>query len=172
MGTAGPHYDARNRQFASPDPKQPFVFRTVPQRFAPYVAMQVTGADPRLFGPHDVVSGDEQRSFRVPLHKPFPGRECLHRLDPTLSLASHLVNEKLKRMHLFQREQGYPTEWTGTDLDAFPFSLRGDSIASLLPAQQANSSGVPIPQPRVYRPGAQSRDPHDIQKVLVQIPST
>ncbi|MFE5807641.1 twin-arginine translocation signal domain-containing protein [Streptomyces sp. NPDC056491] len=150
MGTTGPRYDARSRQFTSLEPKQPFVFRTVPQRFAPYLAMQVTGADPRLFGPRDVVTGDDERSFWVPLHKLFPGRECLDGLDLTLSLDSRLVNEKLKRMHLFLREQGYPTEWTGKDLDAFPFTIRGDRIASLLPPQQAQGTGVLAPQPHPF----------------------
>ncbi|WP_327266286.1 twin-arginine translocation signal domain-containing protein [Streptomyces sp. NBC_01232] len=150
MGTTGPRYDARSRQFTSLEPKQPFVFRTVPQRFAPYLAMQVTGADPRLFGPRDVVTGDDERSFWVPLHKLFPGRECLEGLDLTLSLDSRLVNEKLKRMHLFLREQGYPTEWTGKDLDAFPFTIRGDRIASLLPPQQAQGTGVLAPQPHPF----------------------
>ncbi|WP_369244486.1 twin-arginine translocation signal domain-containing protein [Streptomyces sp. R41] len=150
MGKTGPHYDARNRQFVPLDPKRPFVFRTVPQRFAPYIAMQVTGADDRLFGPRDVVSGDDDRSFWVPLHKLFPGRECVAGLDLSLSLDSHLVNEKLKRMHLFLREQGYPTEWTGKDLDAFPFTINGDKIAALLPPQQAHGSGVLAPRPHPF----------------------
>lgn len=38
MGTVEPFYDARARQFTPADPKRPFVFRTVPQRFAPYIA--------------------------------------------------------------------------------------------------------------------------------------
>ncbi|MFF8835784.1 hypothetical protein [Streptomyces sp. NPDC015130] len=50
-GTTGPRYNARLRQFAPLDPKQPFVVRTVPQRFAAYIAMQVTGADSRTRGP-------------------------------------------------------------------------------------------------------------------------
>ncbi|MFI8790896.1 hypothetical protein [Streptomyces sp. NPDC055105] len=150
MGKTGPHYDARNRQFVPLDPQRPFVFRTVPQRFAPYIAMQVTGADGGLFGPRDVVAGDDDRSFWVPLHKLFPGRECVAGMDLSLSLDSRLVNEKLKRMHLFLREQGYPTEWTGKDLDAFPFTIGGDKIAALLPSQHAHGSGVLAPRPHQF----------------------
>ncbi|MCJ0869719.1 hypothetical protein [Streptomyces sp. AP-93] len=148
MGTTGPHYDARTRQFAPQDPKSPFVFRTVPQRFAPYIAMQVTGADRRSFGPRDIVDGDDERAFWVPVHKLFPGRECVEGLDLSLTLGSHLVNEKLKRMHLFLREQGYPTEWTGKDLEKFPFTIRDEKIAALLPPQKgAHGSGVLAPRP-------------------------
>ncbi|MFF2129349.1 twin-arginine translocation signal domain-containing protein [Streptomyces olivochromogenes] len=172
-GTTGPSYDARGRQFAALDPKQPFVFHTVPQRFAPYLAMQVTGADSRRFGPRNVVSGDEERTFWVPLHKLFPGRECVAGLDLSLSLDSRMVNEKLKRMHLYLREQGYPTEWTGKDLDAFPFTIRDDKIAALLPAQQAHGSGVLAPQPHAFADRARFAGKwltFDVSSDLVQDP--
>lgn len=173
MGTTGPHYDARSRQFVSLDPNRPFAFRTVPQRFAPYLAMQVTGADPRLFGPRDIVAGDDERTFWVPLHKLFPGRECIDGLDLSLSLGTHLVNEKLKRMHLFLREQGYPTEWTGEDLDAFPFTIRGDQIASLKSPRHGYGSGVLAPQPHPFADRARFKGEwltFDVSSDLVQDP--
>ncbi|MBT2541080.1 twin-arginine translocation signal domain-containing protein [Streptomyces sp. ISL-44] len=157
MGTVDPFYDARARQFTPADPKRPFVFRTVPQRFAPYIAMQVTGADGRLFGPRDTVSGDDERSFWVPLHKLFDGPECIEGLDLSVTLGSHLVNEKLKHMHLFLREQGYPTDWTGKALEQYPFVIRGERIASLLPPPR-HGSGVLGPRPAPFANRARFRD--------------
>ncbi|UUU38846.1 twin-arginine translocation signal domain-containing protein [Streptomyces sp. NBC_00162] len=157
MGTVDPFYDARARQFTPADPKRPFVFRTVPQRFAPYIAMQVTGADSRLFGPRDTVSGDDERSFWVPLHKLFGGPECIEGLDLSVTLGSHLVNEKLKHMHLFLREQGYPTDWTGKALEQYPFVIRGERIASLLPPPR-HGSGVLGPRPAPFANRARFRD--------------
>jgi hypothetical protein len=130
MGNAGPRYDARERAFAALDPESPFTFRVMPQRFAAYIAMRAAG-DGSRFGPRDALADDNKRHFWVPLHKLFEGRECLAGLDLAVGLTRRLQNEKLRRFHRYLETQGYASNWTGADLDRFPFVIRDERIASL-----------------------------------------
>jgi hypothetical protein len=130
MGTVGPLYDARSRSFDPLDAADPFAFRTVPQRFAAFIAMLAEG-NRHSHGPRDFVPEDEENVFWVPLHKLFDGAECLAGLDLNLDLQSHLRNEKLKRFHRYLAIEGYQSDWTGADLEQFPFVIQDDRIGSL-----------------------------------------
>ena len=123
LGTIEPFYDARRRTFVSGDPERPFDFRVVPQRFAAYLAMQMSG-DRGSFGPQDFEEGDKDLQFWVPIHKLFAGSDCIEGLDLNLTLASHLFNEKLKRFHQYLPVNGYLNQWRGEDLENFPFLIR------------------------------------------------
>jgi hypothetical protein len=157
MGTIGPRYDAKQRAFDPLDPAQPFAFRTIPQRFAAYIAMQTNG-DRDRFGPRDALTNDGDRPFWVPLHKLFDGPECLAGLDLKVELARQLQNEKLRRFHRYLEIQGYPSNWTGPDLDRFPFVIRDDQIASLSRTPEFGRGMLePRPAPFAVRARYQSR---------------
>jgi hypothetical protein len=96
----------------------------LPARYAAYIAVRRRG-DGRRFGPLGAVPGDGEREFWVPVHKLFPGRECLSGLDLEVALAAHHVNEKLRRAWttLFpnrRRGRGAPA----LDQPPFTFSKR------------------------------------------------
>ncbi|HKH34860.1 MAG TPA: hypothetical protein VKA80_11990, partial [Beijerinckiaceae bacterium] len=156
IGTVGLHYDPRERAFMALDPANPFAFRTMPQRFAACIAMRAPG-DRERFGPRDALSDDDKRQFWVPLHKLFDGRECLAGLDLTVGLTRHLRNEKLRRFHRFLEIQGHASNWTGPDLERFPFVIRDERIASFSRRPELGS-GVLEPVAAPFAMRARYRD--------------
>lgn len=130
MGDHAPIYNPALRAFEPLVPDQPFAFPVIPQRFAPYLAVR-RKAEGTTFGPQDALDNDNERFFWVPLHKLFSGKECLKGLDLTVDLSAHYRNEKLRRFHRYMRNQGFFTEWSGDDLDQFPFVIKDEMIASL-----------------------------------------
>jgi hypothetical protein len=151
MGTTGPKYDAQARAFAPLDPDRPFTFRTVPQRFAAYVAMRVQGADRELYGPRDSVDGDGDRDFWAPVHKLFAGDECIDGLDLEIDFECRLRNEKLKQFHRYLRMEGFPTDWAGADLENFPFVIKDEQIGSLSADPEVPALLLPRPAPFATR---------------------
>lgn len=130
IGTVEPLYNARTRSFEAADAARPFEFRVVPQRFAAYIAMQADGRT-RSFGPQDPQEGDEKRSFWVPLHKLFNGRECIAGRDIALEVRRDLRNDSLAQFHRWLDLNGYQNNWRGEHLEQFPFLIRDERIASL-----------------------------------------
>jgi len=145
LGTREPYYDARARAFDGNRDMKPGEFHVVPQRFAVYLAMQVHGADP-LFGPQDAQHDDKDLNFWVPLHKLFNGKECIAGLNIAVDLSSNLQNEKLRKFHRYLETQGYQNDWTGDDLNNFPFVIRNEAIGGLS-RDRAFGNGLLEPRP-------------------------
>ncbi len=152
VGTAAPRYDARLRGFLPFVADDPHAFRVLPARYAAYVTVRLQGREER-FGPMnfslpqrflgDDGPGDEQRRFWVPLHKLFPGPECIRGLDLSLQLEAHHVNEKLRRLHRELRRKGHDPGVPVAELDRPPFRF-SDGIAELSEAQ-ADGPGLVVP---------------------------
>jgi len=141
VGTTGPAYDPRTRQWEPLDPDDPYAFRVLPVRYAPFVAVARRGERGVL--PDRFVEGDEERTFWVPVHKLFDGDECISGLELELEWSAGHVNEKLRRFHLLLEAQGYDTGWAGSVLDEPPFRFT-NGIAEL--SQKAeHGSGVLMP---------------------------
>jgi hypothetical protein len=141
VGTAPALYDAARRQFEPLDADDPFAFRVLPVRYAPFVAVRragAAGAQPARF-----VRGDDQLEFLLPLHKLFAGDECISGLTLTVELSAFQRNEKLRRLHAWLEAQGYDTGWSGPVLDEPPFRF-DDGIAGLSPDPQAGR-GLLVP---------------------------
>ena len=157
LGTIGAQYNAATRAFDGLDPGRPFDFRAVPQRFAPYLAVQLPG-DYRSFGPQDFLPadstkdpdepGDAARCFWVPAQKLFDGRECIRDLDLAIDVSRDLRNDELARFHQFLDTGGYRNNWRGADLENYPFTIGSDKIASFSD-NPAFGPGViePVPAP-------------------------
>ncbi|MGZ8369736.1 MAG: hypothetical protein ACXWVH_01630, partial [Caulobacteraceae bacterium] len=156
MGDLPASYDAKARAFEPLDPAKPFSFRTIPQRFAAYLAVR-TGGDASRFGPQDALANDDKRSFWVPLHKLYSGTECLKGVDLTVDLASHYRNEKLRKFHRYMRNQGFFTDWAGEDLDNFPFVIKDEMIGSLS-KNPDYAQGVVEPRPAAFVNRARYKD--------------
>lgn len=148
IGNAPALYDARRRDFAPLDEANKFLFRVLPTRFSPYVAMQKLG-DRASFGPmrfQDGEDGDVAREFWVPLHKLFTGSECIKSLALDLNFEAHFVNEKLRRLHAFMEQSGFGANSAPADRDKFPFVIRDARIAGFAPPADYGS-GVVAPKP-------------------------
>ncbi|MBX7250075.1 MAG: hypothetical protein K1X35_13650 [Caulobacteraceae bacterium] len=156
MGDLEPAYNGAVRGWEPIDPARPFSFRTIPARFAPYLAVR-RKADSPAFGPQDPLANDGERYFWAPLHKLFSGRECIRGLDVSVELSAHYRNEKLRRFHRYLRNQGYFTEWAEDDLENFPFVIKDEMIASLS-RDAAHGSGMVLPRPALFVNRARYRD--------------
>jgi hypothetical protein len=130
LGSIEPRYDAKARNFTGLDPARPFDFRVVPRRFAAYLAVQMRGS-PDRFGPQDPLPHDDERLFWVPVHKLFSGRECIAGLDIQLWLERGLHNALLADFHRFLDRNGLLNNWSGADLENFPFVIKDEMIGSL-----------------------------------------
>lgn len=129
MGTIAPIWNGRDRNFDATDPSKPYDFPAIPQRFAPFIAVRTTGKDPRL-AILDRVKGDDEHGFWMPLHKLFSGTECIAGAKLEVELGCAFRNDKLRKFHRYLEINGYPSDWTGDDLDRFPFVMRDEHIAS------------------------------------------
>jgi hypothetical protein len=170
VGTIEPLYNPRTRSFELIDPAHPFEFRVIPQRFAAYIAMEARG-DASSFGPQDALADDNQRSFWVPLHKLFNGRECIAGTDIALEVTRELRNEKLARFHKWLQEKRYDNTWSGEHLQNFPFVIRNEEIASFSSRPDYGQGIIeprpaPLASPAVYdgHPLTWKVDPRFIKK--------
>ncbi|MCX5577652.1 hypothetical protein [Kaistia terrae] len=144
LGTLAPTYDAKERGFVAADEARPFDFPVLPRRFAPYLAIEMTGAA-EAFGPQDPQPGDEKLAFWVPIHKLFSGSECIADLDLEVDLRRNLRNDGLAQFHRFLDLQGLKNNWRGEDLENFPFLIKDERIGSL---SQRRGFGGGLLEPR------------------------
>lgn len=137
--------------------------RVVPCSYSAYIAVQMNG-NPGRFGPlrprgagsvdttGAPVTADAERLFWVPLHKLFPGSECIRGLKQPIDLrffAEHR-NEKLRRIHLYLLRHGIDSGFSEPDLSRPPFVMTDRDLAD----RQATAGGsglrvIPKPHPLV-----------------------
>ena len=82
------------------------------------------------FGPQDALPEDDKLQFWVPLHKLFDGPECIAGLDLRLEFTRGLRNDELAQFHRFLDLNGLQNNWTGEDLEQFPFVIKDAMIAA------------------------------------------
>lgn len=93
----------------------------LPCRFAAYVAARMQYS-PCSFGPVPKQDCDEARLFWVPLHKLFSGGDCLQDCEELdVQLQAFHVNDKIRRVHLALRSEGFDTGQPAAVLDKPPF---------------------------------------------------
>lgn len=130
VGNAEPLYDGLNRYFVTNVEDDPFKFRVVPRRYAAYLAVKVEGTTGN-FGPQDALPDDGSRSYWVPLHKLFSGRECLRGLDLQVDMKSGLRNDLIAKFHKWLQRSGFESEWRGEHLENYPFVVKDERIGGL-----------------------------------------
>jgi hypothetical protein len=138
VGTTDAVYNSEVRAFLPHNPVYPDRIPVMPARYGAFIAMQGKGSAAflgnymnRLQG--DSVSNrpDEERDFWVPLHKLFPGSECLPDVGRiTLEFKTYHVNEKLSRIHRALNELGFPTGQAEEALSQSPFLIE-EGLADL-----------------------------------------
>jgi hypothetical protein len=127
VGTASPRYLPVARSFWPEDEDNPHNIRVLPARFSAWLAVKRKGSDTRVSPILDNLqaqAADEgSRDFWVPVHKLFPGSECLKGKNLSVAFQSSLFNLKIQRVHRFLGTTPLP--------DEFPYVIRDAEIASL-----------------------------------------
>lgn len=138
VGTRPARYDAAHRSFTVDADNEEPLLRALPAQYAAWIAVQLPGehnavtvlnASLRELAGH-ADAPDADRLFWVPIHKLFPGPECVRDRDLELTLTARHRNEKLRRIHL--RLGRASTGWGKPDIDNPPFVVE-DGIAELDP---------------------------------------
>jgi hypothetical protein len=148
IGNLAPLYDPRLRNFIGFDDHHPFAFHVVPRRFSAYLAVQMPGDSALSAGvvPQDRLDTDAKRQFWVPLHKLFDGPECIAGMNLRVVSTRGMLNDQLAVFHRFLESEGLQNNWSGADLEQYPFVIRDEKIASLSPDRQYGPS-VLVPRP-------------------------
>jgi hypothetical protein len=122
IGNSEPYYVAKARGFF-PDSGKLGAVHVVPARYGAFVAARLPGS-PETFGPLNHCPADRKRSFWVPLHKLFPGGECIRGINVQLDFESFHVNEKIMKVHLALQAEGVDTGWNAAQMQEFPFVIQ------------------------------------------------
>jgi hypothetical protein len=158
VGTHPPEYDGASRGYVANPGRGINGFRVLPARYGLFIAeRKVRGRDGTVLRPSKV---DDELVFLFPVHKVFPGEECLYKRDADGKLKSVVVgpidftevhvNEKLARVHDEQggENDAYvpPHPNVAFDLKAYPFvrdSRTDQTLVRLLPVG-ASCQVVPV----------------------------
>lgn len=177
VGTEEPFWDGPTRSYLPRiGDDNPHVFRVMPCRYGIYLAVQRSG-DPSDFGPYKadrtIVASqrfnvhpqtqrrDRDQTFWVPVHKLFSGEECLRDRDLTIALDETHVNEKLRRIHLFNmgvpRSQFAPhssfdSGFNAPEIEAPPFTVTSGLTMFLPEADHGAGALCAVVRPRFVEP--------------------
>jgi hypothetical protein len=125
VGTVRPRYHPDLRGFWPEDEDNPNGIRVLPARFTAWLAVRKKGRDTRvspiLESSVGGAGGEADRDFLVPVHKLFPGGDCIEGMDLDLSFSAHLFNLKIQRIHKAIGTNPLPA--------SFPYVIRDKDIA-------------------------------------------
>jgi hypothetical protein len=150
VGTEAARYDASLRAFDPRPAGGDRGFAVTPARFAAFIAEQ------RPPGPNDAVlrsvAVDGSLQFLFPIHKLFPGKECLFAADGTpinltgLGFVETHVNEKLRRIHLSGPDNpGRVPPLSQFDINQPPFVRTTADSNDLVKLQKVGASVLVVP---------------------------
>jgi hypothetical protein len=131
VGTSQPAWYGPWRSFR-PDPHGQKGISVCPARYGAFIAKATTPDDTYLIplvGRRDE-QNDPIRTFYYPVHKLFPGPDCIQGADLTPSFHEYHRNEKLRKLHVrggIELPQGF-------DVNALPFvrdSINGGDLVGL-----------------------------------------
>ena len=126
VGTARPRYHADVRGFWPEDEDNANGVRVLPARFTAWLAVRKPGGDTRvspiLESSGGRASDEAGRDFLVPVHKLFPGDDCIEGLDLDPQFTARLFNVKIQRIHKALGANPLP--------ENFPYVIRDGEIAN------------------------------------------
>ena len=135
VGTIAAHYDPLRRSFwAGPVGGAPGV-AVMPARYGAFLALRrkLTAADAVVHPLNGQLPGDSGKFFLVPVHKLFPGNECLTGEDVRLSFQEFHRSEKLRRIHLLAPARGGIAPLPGFNINQFPFVRESHDLVTMQP---------------------------------------
>ena len=150
VGTEAARYDASLRTFDPRPVGGDRGFAVTPARFAAFIA------ELRPPGPNDAVlrsvAVDSSLQFVFPVHKLFPGKECLFAVDGTpinltgLRFVETHINEKLRRIHLAGPDNpGRVAPLSQFDISKPPFVRTTADSTDLIKLQKVGASVLVVP---------------------------
>jgi hypothetical protein len=98
IGTARAKYLPDVRGYWPEDEDNPHAFRVIPVRFTAWLAAPVKGKDARVMRLKPADAKEKARTFWIPVHKLFDGKECIAGLDLALTCSAKFYNMKLARV--------------------------------------------------------------------------
>jgi hypothetical protein len=125
VGTARPRYNSTLRGFWPEDEDNANGVRVLPARFTTWLAVKKKGRDARVSPILESTEGhaaeEPNRDFMIPVHKLFPGDDCVEGLHLEQNFTARLFNIKIQRIH----------KALGTDPlpEVFPYVIRDRDIA-------------------------------------------
>jgi hypothetical protein len=131
VGTRPAVWDGPQRSFRPDSPKQNGI-AVCPARYGAFIA-KIYNNDSYLIplvGRRDE-QNDDNRDFRYPIHKLFPGDDCIKGAEIDLAFKEFHRNEKLRKLHVV----GPLEAAAGLDVNAYPFvrdSRNGGDLVSLV----------------------------------------
>jgi hypothetical protein len=146
VGTRPAHYDPLRRSFW-PEPQGGSAgVAIMPARYAAFlVERRKPSAKDAITHPLDgQIAKDNLRTFLFPVHKLFPGKECLKGLDLQVSFHEHHRNEKLRKIHQLRPAQGGIPPLPGFNINQPPFVRESQDLVTLQPVG-ASTLVSPIP---------------------------
>jgi hypothetical protein len=167
VGTGPAAWDGPCRGFRSDPPGRRDV-AVSPARFGVFLAQrrEADSADP-IMGRRD--QDDQIRAFYFPVHKLFPGDECVAGATITLNFDEYHRNDKLRRVH----KAGGISVVPGFDIEAFPFvrdSLNAGDLVELRPGA-GSVVVVPVPHNTLVRTARQKNNVSDKSEIVrFQVP--
>jgi hypothetical protein len=159
VGTAPPRYDGTTRGFLPFDSSDAFAIRVLPARYAAFIAVKQKGNGAN-FCPMRFIGGAQQdasRDFWLPLHKLFPGDECLTDVKGlTVTLTARHINEKLGRIHkVLGNTSGLPA----AALNKPPFAFTAGIAEFSTDPADCRGFLVPVVHPRLVEPATLNGNP-------------
>jgi hypothetical protein len=151
VGTESYRYDASSRSFTPIPSKGDRGFAVLPARYGAFIAeyRAPSAADSILRS----VALDNNFVFTFPVHKLFPGQECLWEeggspIDIGLfQFVEYHISEKLKRMHTRASDNpGFVPPLSIFDLDAPPFTRNSLNTPDLVKLEPQGASFLVVPQ--------------------------
>ncbi|WP_375769826.1 hypothetical protein NR798_02770 [Archangium gephyra] len=155
VGTRPPRYDAARRSFWVEPEDGGDGLAVLPARYGAFLCVLARPGTQRVV--LDPVQGDNLRNFLFPVHKLFPGDECL--VGETLTAAEFVFdeyhrNEKLRRVHTNGRIPALPQ----FDIDRAPFVRQTGDDDAPVGRQRVGASVliVPMHHPALVRTATQT----------------
>ena len=136
VGTAPMHYDPLRRSFWAVPQGGASGVSVMPARYAAFLAerRKLTSRDSVVHPLNGQDLGDHGNTFLVPVHKLFPGSECLAGENLQMSFLEYHRSEKLSRIHQLAPAKGGIQPLPGFNINQPPFVRESQDLVALQPA--------------------------------------
>lgn len=135
VGTHEPRWDERNRGFQSEVESDPFGFHVCPVRYGAFLSVTTSNNPTGQMRPQP---RDDTLIFISPVHKLFPGDDCLAGMDLALKWNGFHYNDKIRRTR--EKTLGMTTQPNTPPFVLVDLAEIGDGLVT------------PIPRPRLIEP--------------------
>ena len=136
VGTMAMHYDALRRSFWAGPAGGASGVSVMPARYGAFLAQRrkLAAQDAVVHPLNGPIAGDTNNLFLVPVHKLFPGGECLAGENVHLSFQEFHRSEKLRRIHQLPPAKGGVAPLPGFNINQPPFVRESHDLVTIQPA--------------------------------------